>query len=41
MIGKWDWILVTAVRLLAQAGYREIFDLGGIIDWRAQGFPVR
>jgi hypothetical protein len=26
---------------LSQAGYREIFDLGGIIDWRAQGFPVR
>ena len=26
--------------ILKQAGYSSIYDLGGIIDWTAQGFPV-
>ncbi|HXF64120.1 MAG TPA: rhodanese-like domain-containing protein [Caldilineaceae bacterium] len=31
----------AAARLLAQAGYQDLYDLGGIIAWQAQGFPVR
>ncbi len=30
----------TASQILAQAGYSRVYDLGGIIDWTAQGFPV-
>lgn len=29
-----------ATRILAQAGYNTIYDLGGINTWTAQGFPV-
>jgi phage shock protein E len=29
-----------ASRILEQAGYAGIYDLGGIIDWTAQGFPI-
>jgi rhodanese-related sulfurtransferase len=31
----------TAAGLLARAGYVHVYDLGGIITWRAQGLPVR
>ncbi len=31
----------VAAGMLAQAGYDNIYDLGGIITWRAQGLPVR
>ena len=30
-----------ASQLLAAAGYTGIYDLGGIITWTAQGFPVQ
>ncbi len=30
----------AAARILADAGYKEIYDLGGIIAWTAQGLPV-
>lgn len=30
----------TASQILEQAGYSNVYDLGGIIDWTAQGFPV-
>ncbi|MEZ4669234.1 MAG: rhodanese-like domain-containing protein [Anaerolineae bacterium] len=29
-----------AAQILAQNGYSSIYDLGGIIDWTAQGFPI-
>jgi phage shock protein E len=29
-----------AWRILQNSGYRPIYDMGGIIDWTAQGFPV-
>lgn len=29
-----------AVQILKQAGYTQIYDMGGLIDWTAQGFPV-
>lgn len=29
-----------ASQILAQAGYSTVYDLGGIIDWTAQGLPV-
>ncbi|MCC6801994.1 MAG: rhodanese-like domain-containing protein [Anaerolineae bacterium] len=29
-----------AVQILSQAGYTNIYDLGGLNDWTAQGFPV-
>lgn len=32
---------VTASEILAQAGYTDLYDLGGIIAWSAQGLPVR
>jgi rhodanese-related sulfurtransferase len=31
----------TAARMLAQAGFTKIYDLGGLIDWRAQGLPLQ
>jgi rhodanese-related sulfurtransferase len=31
----------TAARLLAQAGYTQLYDLGGIMQWQAQGLPVQ
>jgi phage shock protein E len=30
-----------AAQILAQSGYRDIANLGGIIDWQRQGLPVR
>lgn len=30
-----------AMQLLAQSGYDEVYDLGGIIEWQAQGLPVQ
>lgn len=30
----------TAAQMLAQAGFTQIYDLGGVIDWRAQGLPL-
>ncbi len=30
-----------AAQILAEAGYTNIHDLGGIIDWAAQGYPVQ
>ncbi len=32
---------VRASRILSDAGYGSIFDLGGIIQWRAAGLPVQ
>jgi phage shock protein E len=29
-----------ASQILAQAGYTNIYDMGGLNDWTAQGFPV-
>jgi rhodanese-related sulfurtransferase len=29
-----------AANLLKQAGYTEVYDLGGIIDWARQGLPI-
>ncbi len=29
-----------AARILAQAGYTDVYDLGGIITWQAAGYPV-
>lgn len=29
-----------ATRQLMQAGYAEVYDLGGIIDWARQGLPI-
>lgn len=29
-----------AARILANAGYAQIYDLGGIVDWAAQGYPI-
>lgn len=31
----------TAAQMLARAGYTDIYDLGGVIDWRAQGLPLQ
>lgn len=31
----------TAAQMLARAGYTQVYDLGGIIDWRAQGLPLQ
>lgn len=31
----------TAAKLLLQAGYTDVFDLGGIIEWQRQGLPVK
>lgn len=30
-----------AAHLLQRAGYTEVYDLGGIGDWRAAGYPIR
>lgn len=29
-----------AAQILDQAGYTQIYDLGGIVTWQQQGFPV-
>lgn len=29
-----------AAQILAQNGYTAIYDLGGIIDWQAAGYPI-
>ena len=31
----------TAAQMLARAGYDEVYDLGGIIDWQSQGLPIQ
>ena len=31
----------SAARVLAQAGYVDVYDLGGIIKWQASGLPVQ
>ena len=31
----------SAARQLLQAGYAEVYDLGGIIEWARQGLPVK
>lgn len=31
----------TASQILAQAGYSDVRDLGGIITWSEQGYPVQ
>ena len=30
-----------AAQIMARAGFTQLYDLGGIIDWRAQGYPVQ
>lgn len=30
-----------AVRILRSAGYTVVYDLGGILTWQAQGYPVQ
>ena len=30
-----------AANILMQAGYTEVYDLGGIIDWARQGLPIK
>jgi phage shock protein E len=32
---------LTAARILAQAGYTDLADLGGIVDWQRQGLPLQ
>ena len=31
----------TAARILAQAGYTDIYDLGGVIAWQSQGLALK
>lgn len=31
----------TAAKLLLQAGYTDVYDLGGIIDWQRMGLPIK
>lgn len=31
----------AAAQILAQAGYTQVYDLGGMIQWQAAGLPVR
>lgn len=31
----------TAARMLTNAGYDQVYDLGGVIDWQAQGLPLQ
>ncbi|MFN7210397.1 MAG: rhodanese-like domain-containing protein [Aggregatilineales bacterium] len=31
----------AAARLLRSAGYESVYDLGGIIRWQAQGYPIQ
>lgn len=30
----------AAARILREAGYQNVYDLGGIIRWQAQGYPI-
>ena len=30
----------TAAKMLKNAGYDQVYDLGGVIDWQAQGLPL-
>ena len=30
----------TAARMLQQAGFTDVYDLGGVIAWQAQGLPL-
>ena len=31
----------TAARMLSNAGYQQVYDLGGVQDWQAQGLPLQ
>ncbi len=31
----------AAVQILSKAGYSQVYDLGGIMQWQAQGLPVQ
>ena len=31
----------SAAQALLQAGYSEVYDLGGIIEWSRQGMPIK
>jgi rhodanese-related sulfurtransferase len=31
----------TATRILIEAGFGEVYDLGGIQDWVVQGYPIQ
>jgi phage shock protein E len=31
----------TAAKMLRNAGYDQVYDLGGVIDWQAQGLPLQ
>lgn len=31
----------TAARLLLEAGYKDVYDLGGVIEWQRQGLPIK
>lgn len=31
----------SAAKMLASAGYEQVYDLGGVIDWQAQGLPLQ
>ncbi len=30
-----------AARMLAEVGFTDLYDLGGVIDWRAAGYPIQ
>jgi phage shock protein E len=31
----------NAARMLSNAGYEQVYDLGGVIDWQRQGLPLQ
>ncbi len=31
----------NAARMLSKAGYEQVYDLGGVIDWQRQGLPLQ
>ena len=31
----------TAAQMMLQAGYTDVYDLGGIIDWASHGLPIQ
>ncbi len=30
----------SAAAIMQELGFREVYDMGGIIDWTAEGFPI-
>ena len=30
----------TAANILIENGFKEVYDMGGIVDWQAEGYPV-